>query len=274
MHGYAQLATWDVLVKSSNIGMSMLGERMGNEKIWTGADQLRLRPAHRHRTARRRAAAGVNPLKQWTKYSTESCAQGYELMVTPLQLAARLLRLRQRRAAGAAAHHQGRSRRRRRAGHRTGSRRISTCFPQVIDPTTAADSAANPVRRRRPRHRHEGPQQRLEHLRQDRHRPHLRGPGKGYSETLFNSSFIAGAPRKTRGWWSRSSFTNPHADTHYGGAVAAPGATKLLERCMAYLQVPASPDLPLPPANIVKVLYEFRPQLIRIGRRRCASDPL
>ena len=29
----------------------------------------------------------VNPLKQWNKYSTESCAQGYELMVTPLQLA-------------------------------------------------------------------------------------------------------------------------------------------------------------------------------------------
>src|SRR4051794_22903032 len=33
VHGYSQLAMWDVLVKSSNIGMSMLGERMGNEKL-------------------------------------------------------------------------------------------------------------------------------------------------------------------------------------------------------------------------------------------------
>ncbi len=31
--GYARLAMWDVLVKSSNIGMSMLGERMVNEKL-------------------------------------------------------------------------------------------------------------------------------------------------------------------------------------------------------------------------------------------------
>ena len=29
----------------------------------------------------------VNPLKKWTPYSTESISQGYELMVTPLQLA-------------------------------------------------------------------------------------------------------------------------------------------------------------------------------------------
>jgi cell division protein FtsI/penicillin-binding protein 2 len=33
VHGYDQLAFWDVLVKSSNIGMCMLGERMGNAKL-------------------------------------------------------------------------------------------------------------------------------------------------------------------------------------------------------------------------------------------------
>jgi cell division protein FtsI (penicillin-binding protein 3) len=34
VHGYDQLAFWDVLVKSSNLGMCMLGERMGNEKLF------------------------------------------------------------------------------------------------------------------------------------------------------------------------------------------------------------------------------------------------
>ena len=33
VHGYGPLAMWDVLVKSSNIGMSMLGERMGNARL-------------------------------------------------------------------------------------------------------------------------------------------------------------------------------------------------------------------------------------------------
>jgi len=35
---------------------------------------------------------------------------------------------------------------------------------------------------------------------------------------------------------------------HYGGTVAAPGASHLLERALSYLQVQASPDLPVPPA--------------------------
>ena len=33
MHPYDSLSTWDVLVKSSNIGMTMIGERMGAAKI-------------------------------------------------------------------------------------------------------------------------------------------------------------------------------------------------------------------------------------------------
>ena len=32
-HFYGKLSSWDVLVKSSNIGMSMLAERMGNAKV-------------------------------------------------------------------------------------------------------------------------------------------------------------------------------------------------------------------------------------------------
>ena len=33
-HYYGPLSTWDVLVKSSNIGMSMLGGRLGNPKLY------------------------------------------------------------------------------------------------------------------------------------------------------------------------------------------------------------------------------------------------
>ena len=49
--------------------------------------------------------------------------------------------------------------------------------------------------------------------------------------------------------------------SHYGGAVAAPGASRVLERSLAYLQVPASPDLPIPPPQIANVLYAFDAKL-------------
>jgi cell division protein FtsI/penicillin-binding protein 2 len=85
VHGYDQLAFWDVLVKSSNIGMCMLGERMGNAKLFSAIRSFGFGritgielPGEDHGV--------VHPLAKWTKYSTESVSQGYEVMVTPLQL--------------------------------------------------------------------------------------------------------------------------------------------------------------------------------------------
>ena len=83
---YGNLCTWDGLVKSSNILMSQLSERMGNARLHraissfgfgrrTGIDLPGEDPGL------------VYPLSKWTKKSTESIAQGYEVMVTPLQLA-------------------------------------------------------------------------------------------------------------------------------------------------------------------------------------------
>src|SRR5256714_200593 len=86
VHHYGPLATWDVLVKSSNIGMSMIGTRMGNPKLRealasfhfgqrTGVDLPGEDPGL------------LRPLGVWGRDSTISVSQGYELMVTPMQLA-------------------------------------------------------------------------------------------------------------------------------------------------------------------------------------------
>lgn len=257
-NGYAQLAFWDVLVKSSNIGMSMLGERMGNDKIYKALNTF----GFGQRTGIELPAESggrLNPLKQWTKYSTESCSQGYELMVTPLQL-----------ARGFCAYANG--------GRLVQPRLVKgfldadgelvterkptdlNLLPQVIDPATAAE-----VRRILCDVVVRGTAMKARssvwNIFGKTGTAHISlGPGKGYSESLFNSSFIAGCPAENPKLVVAFVVHKPHADTHYGGAVAAPGATKMLERCMAYLQVPASPDLPLPPENVVKVLYEFKPQ--------------
>ena len=85
VHGYDQLAFWDVLVKSSNIGMCMLGERMGNPKLhkalasWGFGQQTGIELGGED-------PGLLNPLKKWSQWTTESVAQGYEIMVTPLQL--------------------------------------------------------------------------------------------------------------------------------------------------------------------------------------------
>jgi cell division protein FtsI (penicillin-binding protein 3) len=74
-----------IITHSSNIGMSMIADRMGNLAL--------------HNTIRRfgfgtktgvecpgEADGVVYPLKRWSKLSTASVGMGYEVMVTPLQL--------------------------------------------------------------------------------------------------------------------------------------------------------------------------------------------
>jgi hypothetical protein len=48
---------------------------------------------------------------------------------------------------------------------------------------------------------------------------------------------------------------------YYGGTVAAPGAGKVLEQTLRYLQVPASPPLTPPPPAIASVLVRFDPKV-------------
>jgi hypothetical protein len=59
---------------------------------------------------------------------------------------------------------------------------------------------------------------------------------------------------------------------HYGGTVAAPGAAKLIERVLSYLQVPASPDLPLPPPQVAEVLHNYQEKLYKIGQTASARE--
>jgi cell division protein FtsI/penicillin-binding protein 2 len=84
-HPYGVLSLTDVLVKSSNIGMAKIGQRLTNEGLYeatvafgfgsrTGVEL----PGELHGL--------VHPLPRWTSYSTGSIPMGQELAVTPLQL--------------------------------------------------------------------------------------------------------------------------------------------------------------------------------------------
>ncbi|HEY1628427.1 MAG TPA: penicillin-binding protein 2, partial [Tepidisphaeraceae bacterium] len=86
VHGYDQLALWDVLVKSSNIGMTMLGERMGKENVyralksWNFGQQTGIELPGED-------PGLIRPFNKWANSDLVSAVQGYSIMVTPLQLA-------------------------------------------------------------------------------------------------------------------------------------------------------------------------------------------
>jgi cell division protein FtsI (penicillin-binding protein 3) len=88
-HPYGDLTFEQIVIKSSNIGMAILGQRLGNERL------------HRYLSAplgfRFGTPTGIDldgedggillPLRKWTSFSTTSVPMGQEVAVTPLQLA-------------------------------------------------------------------------------------------------------------------------------------------------------------------------------------------
>ncbi len=261
VHGYDQLCLWDVLVKSSNIGMSMLGERIGNPRLYaalsgwdfgrrTGIDLPAENPGR------------LRPLSRWSHYSTESVSQGYEIMVTPIQLARAFCgyanggRLVTPHLVRGLSDPTG-------AGLAPESRPPLSQLPQVIAPRTAAEVkrilADVPVRGSAAG---TGTRSLTWNIFGKTGTAHISDGRAGYSATKFNSSFLAGAPAEHPRLVIAFVVHEPdRAIAHYGGWVAAPGASRVLQRALAYLQVPPSPDLPLPPDNVATVLAAYSPKV-------------
>ncbi len=84
-HRYGLLSLTDVLVKSSNIGMAKIGERMGNEQLEKAATLFGF--GRKTGIELPGELPGIlRPLKKWTSYSTGSIPMGHEIATTPLQL--------------------------------------------------------------------------------------------------------------------------------------------------------------------------------------------
>ena len=259
VHGYDQLCLWDVLVKSSNIGMSMLGERLGNPRLrralagWDFGQRTGIElPAEN--------PGRLNPLAKWTRYSTESASQGYEVMVTPIQLARAFCAY--GNGGRLVTPHLIRGTVDADGNLDVPQRPALSQQPLVIDPQTAAEVkrilADVPVRGTAAG---TGTRSLEWNIFGKTGTAHISEGKAGYSQTKFNSSFLAGAPAERPQLVIAFVVHEPDkAKAHYGGWVAAPGASRVLQRALAYLQVPASPDLPLPPANVEAVLASYSPK--------------
>jgi len=253
---YSDLCTWDGLVKSSNIVMSMLSERLGNARIYAAITRF----GFGHETGIDLPGENpgkVNPLSKWTKQSTESVAQGYEVMVTPLQLA---------RAFSAIAN-----------GGKLVSPHIvkGTLDPdgeilsknpppnfdklqQVLAPDTAVE-----VRRILcdvvVRGTAKGCRSTVWNISAKTGTSHISLGKSGYSPTRYNSTFVACAPAEDPKLVIVMVVHDPSGGLYFAGDVTAPGACRVLEEALSYMSVPGSPPLPLPPAEVASKLWEYKP---------------
>lgn len=82
--GHGNLTVSEIIVYSSNIGMSKLGMLMGKEKMYHHLRQFNF--GEKTGIELPGEINGIfRPLKQWSKYSLVSVSIGHELAVTPLQ---------------------------------------------------------------------------------------------------------------------------------------------------------------------------------------------
>lgn len=84
-HPYGNLNVTDILVKSSNIGMAKIGERLTNEKLYEAAVTFGF-GGKTGLDLPGELTGLVRELKDWTSYSTGSIPMGQELSATPLQI--------------------------------------------------------------------------------------------------------------------------------------------------------------------------------------------
>ncbi len=86
-HGYGKLAFEEVVYKSSNIGMAVLGERLGNRALYDIVTAFGFgKPAGVELGGE--SPGLVNEFGKWNSYTTTSIPMGQEIGVTPIQMAA------------------------------------------------------------------------------------------------------------------------------------------------------------------------------------------
>jgi cell division protein FtsI (penicillin-binding protein 3) len=229
-HRYGSLDVTDILVKSSNIGMAKIGERLTNAGLFDAARGFGFG-----------AVTGValpgelpgklRPLSEWNGYSTGSVPMGQEIAVTPLQTA----------VAYAALANKGEwiAPRLIRRINRSDAL-ASPIVARVVDPETAHWLCTGPLVEVVTRGT--GKRARLDGYRVFGKSGTAQKPDPAtgrYSNRLHVSSFVCGAPADAPRAIVVVSVDEPSTPgEHFGGTIAAPAAASILKKTLERLHVP------------------------------------
>lgn len=226
-HPYGMLDWEHVLIKSSNIGMAIVGQRMGNAHLHRAVRDF----GFGAKTASRlpgEVGGIVRKLASWTHYSETSVPMGQEIAVTPLQLA---------RAFSVIAN-----------GGLMISPTILPVDPDELRETPIYERVISPIAARK--------------TRQVLRRVVTEGTGRkanskqfavfgktgtaqiadrvngGYAEDKYTGVFVCGAPVDDPQLVVAVVIHEPDKSKgYYGGTVAAPAAKNVIEKSLTYMGV-------------------------------------
>ena len=233
---YGEMTVEDILVKSSNIGMTQVGWKMGKANVWEAATRF----GFGARTGVELPGDGkglVKPLAKWNYGTLTSVSFGYEVEATPLQLI---------------------------RGFSTFANGGYLVTPQIMyavedEPghIVSWQEVAGPPEQRQiisaktaetMRDMLEGvlirgtgktAKSKVYRFFGKSGTAHLALPGGHYAQDQYNASFLAGGPMSGPKLVALVTLHKPDKSLgHFGGPVAGPAASRILERCLMYLQVP------------------------------------
>lgn len=246
---YGMLSLTDVLVKSSNIGMAKIGERISNRGLYEAATLFGF--GTKTGIELPGELTGIlRPFDKWTSYSTGSIPMGHELACTPLQLLVAQAALCNGgvlqqpkivlRASAAAVNEEG-------VTEQTPSTGVD--LPLAMAATQAVSSEAANWVRTGPMYevvtRGTGKKARIPGYRVfgKTGTSQTLSPTGGYRSGAYVSSFICGAP-----------LDDPRVivivvvdqatvgSEAFGGKVAAPAAASILRQALVHLRIPAESE--------------------------------
>lgn len=239
-HAYGTLAMWEVISKSSNIGMGLLGGRLGNERLyrylrgWGFGDPTGIGLPGEHDGI-------VRDFSRWGPFSTQSIPIGQEMSITPIQVAAAFsvfcndgVLYRPRIVRGVVAAD----------GRTVADFSQPVAVRRVLSPETArairvrglAQTVVSGT----------GKKAALTDWQvfgKTGTAQIARSNGKGYLPGAYVGSFVGGAPLRQPRVATIVSLYHTMGREYYGGTVAAPAAGAILADALQYMQVPPEPVL-------------------------------
>jgi cell division protein FtsI (penicillin-binding protein 3) len=249
-HAVGAVPVSDVLIKSSNIGMTQIGWKMGIPTLYEGITKFGF--GHRTGVELPGDQGGiVKPLSQWNKGTMTSASFGYEVAATPLQLVRGFSTfanggyLVTPRIIGAVEAQPGKA--------VPWSQVAPTPIaPQIISTRTAQTMRDMMKEVLGPRGTARSAVSKVYTMFGKTGTAHVAAGshgqgGRGYGERDYDSSFLVGGPYANPKLVAIVTLHKPSKGSYYGGTVAAPTAVAIMERSLMYMQVPG--DVVPPPAK-------------------------
>jgi len=254
VHGYGLLPVDMVLVKSSNIGMAQIGWKCGIPTLHEGVTKFGFGTRTGVELPGDQKGL-VTPLPRWNNFTLTSVSFGYEVAATPLQLVRAFSTfgnggyLVTPRIMSAVEEEPGKAVPwTELAGAPIDKQVISTKTAEQMRIIMAGVYAKGGTAQKAA--------SKIYNLYGKTGTAHIAGrsrgeDARGYGATEYNSSFLAGGPMSAPRLSAIVTIHKPDRSLgHFGGVVAAPAATNLVERSLQYLQV--QPDKAPEPAKPVR----------------------